>query len=332
MAGGTALTNFAVLVAITDAGLQASAKADGSDILFTAADGLSKLNHEIQQYTGDSSKPGERAVAFGGHQYGHLHVLRNPAAASQQNPGGVWDAGYKGVWHLPSATTSERQRFDDQRESRDGGQQSGAGGGGVGRRRLVLRGRQPDDPVNATVGISGNTINAKRGIRPNAQSAQALFGWGNEGGQFAGMWYNFRGTGVFSVEYGNTQPAFTTNNVSAGVWHYVVLTKTVGAVNTTTKIYIDGVDQGAMSSSSASTTVSIADGRMQIGRWGTPITAAPRSTKCAYPIPPGRRAGSQRNTTTRMRPGIFSPWARRRATKTAETAGRHIEEKLWTCI
>jgi hypothetical protein len=123
---------------------------------------------------------------------------------------------------------------------------------------------------NATVGISGNTTYTLSGwIRPNAQSAQALFGWGNEGGQFAGMWYNLRGTGVFSVEYGNTQPVFTTNNVSAGVWHYVVLTKTVGAVNTTTKIYIDGVDQGAMSTSSASTTVSIADGRMQIGRWGS---------------------------------------------------------------
>jgi hypothetical protein len=28
----------------------------------------------------------------------------NAAAANQQNPAGVWDSSYKGVWHLPNGT------------------------------------------------------------------------------------------------------------------------------------------------------------------------------------------------------------------------------------
>ena len=96
-----------------------------------------------------------------------------------------------------------------------------------------------------------------------------MFGWGNEGGQFAGMWYNLRETGVFRWSSATASRLTRRITFRAGVWHYVVLTKTVGAANLTTKIYIDGVDEGAMNGSSTSATISIADGRMQIGRWGS---------------------------------------------------------------
>ena len=29
----------------------------------------------------------------------------NGSAANQQNPTGVWDSNYEGVWHLPNGTT-----------------------------------------------------------------------------------------------------------------------------------------------------------------------------------------------------------------------------------
>ena len=29
----------------------------------------------------------------------------NGAAANQQNPAGVWDSNYEGVWHFPNGTT-----------------------------------------------------------------------------------------------------------------------------------------------------------------------------------------------------------------------------------
>src|SRR4051794_31445295 len=170
----------------------------------------------------------------------------NAAAVSQQNAAGVWDINYKGVWHLANGSTLGTN--DSTVNGNHGvavnnpAAVAGPLGGGA-----SFTGSSQMIQSTSNVGIGGNTNYTLSGwIKPNAQSQQGLFGWGSENGQFAGMWYNVRGTGVFSVEYGNSQPAYVANNVAAGVWHYVTFTKTPGAANGTTKIYIDGVDQGAM--------------------------------------------------------------------------------------
>jgi hypothetical protein len=104
-----ALTNFPVLVSITDLNLQAVAKADGSDIVFTAADGISKLNHEIESYNSATGAlvawvnvPSVSATV----DTGLYLYYGNAAATNQQNAAGVWDANYKGVWHLQNAVSS----------------------------------------------------------------------------------------------------------------------------------------------------------------------------------------------------------------------------------
>jgi hypothetical protein len=54
VSGSSNLTNFPVLVSVTDANLKTVAnggfvgKSDGSDILFTLSDGVSKLNHGLE--------------------------------------------------------------------------------------------------------------------------------------------------------------------------------------------------------------------------------------------------------------------------------------------
>ncbi len=115
VAGAASLTNFPMLFAVTDPNLKTAtnggsvAKADGSDILFTAADGVTKLDHEMQQYnaaTGQvvawvripSLSPTEDTVVYV--YYG------NASAAEQQNKAGVWSNGYKGVWHLAENAAS----------------------------------------------------------------------------------------------------------------------------------------------------------------------------------------------------------------------------------
>lgn len=106
VSGATNLVDFPVLVSLTDANLRLAAKTDGSDILFTAADGVTRLNYEIEQYssaTGQltawvsvpSLSPSANTVLYV--YYG------NPDATSQQNGTGVWDANYKGVWHLTNS-------------------------------------------------------------------------------------------------------------------------------------------------------------------------------------------------------------------------------------
>jgi hypothetical protein len=114
VSGASNLTNFPMLFSVTNASFMTVAnggnvgKSDGSDILFTASDGLTKLNHELEYYnpsTGQviawvqipSLSPTANTV---------IYVYDgNPSAANQQNPTAVWDSNYKGVWHFSNGTT-----------------------------------------------------------------------------------------------------------------------------------------------------------------------------------------------------------------------------------
>lgn len=87
--GGSNLTNFPLLISVTDSNLAAAAQSSGNDILFTASDGVTKLSHEIETYTSSigllnawvsvpSISPTTNTVIY--MYYG------NSSASSQQNP------------------------------------------------------------------------------------------------------------------------------------------------------------------------------------------------------------------------------------------------------
>ena len=114
VAGTTNLANFPVLVSVTDPNLATVAnggnvgRSDGGDILFTASDGATQLAYEMESYNGSTGQviawvdvptlsPTADTVLY--LYYG------NPAASNQQNPAGVWNSNYEGVWHLPNGTT-----------------------------------------------------------------------------------------------------------------------------------------------------------------------------------------------------------------------------------
>jgi hypothetical protein len=87
--------------------LKTTAKADGSDIVFTAGDMVTKLNHELEQYNSGTGQvvAWVNVPAVSPVTDTVLYVYYgNPSAANQQNAAGVWDANYKGVWHLKEAT------------------------------------------------------------------------------------------------------------------------------------------------------------------------------------------------------------------------------------
>ena len=114
VSGAGNLTNFPMLFSVTDPNLKTVAnggsvgKSDGTDIVFTASDGVTKLNHELELYNASTgqviawvqlpslSSSADTAVYV---YYG------NAAAADQQNKTGVWDSNYKLVWHLANGTT-----------------------------------------------------------------------------------------------------------------------------------------------------------------------------------------------------------------------------------
>ena len=89
---GAPLTDFSLLVDIADADLQFKALSDGSDILFTGDDGITKLDHEIENY---ESATGNlivwvRIPNLASTTNTVLYMYYgNPAAIDQANPAGV---------------------------------------------------------------------------------------------------------------------------------------------------------------------------------------------------------------------------------------------------
>lgn len=96
------LTDFPVTIHLTDPDLAASAQTHGDDILFTASDGTTKLDHEIESF---NSSTGE----LWAHVKTNLSATEdtkiyiyygNSGASNQENVADVWSNGYEAVYHL----------------------------------------------------------------------------------------------------------------------------------------------------------------------------------------------------------------------------------------
>jgi hypothetical protein len=102
------LTNFPILINITNSALQQYAQTNGNDILFTSADGTNKLSHEIESYTSSNgllvawvNVPILSSVADT-----NLYLYYgNSSATNQQNVAATWDSNFKGVWHMNNSFT-----------------------------------------------------------------------------------------------------------------------------------------------------------------------------------------------------------------------------------
>ncbi len=96
------LSNFPILIDITNESIGSYAQIDGDDFVFTTLSGT-VLHHEIERYTSST-----------GHLIAWVNVTDlssiedtilflyygNPTAENQQNPAGVWDSHYMMVQHL----------------------------------------------------------------------------------------------------------------------------------------------------------------------------------------------------------------------------------------
>lgn len=100
------LTNFSILITHDNVrtDLWARATADGHDILFTAADGVTKLAHEIERYDPVATQLCAWVkiplLTYLETNIIYLYYDGRTNKPIQQNPTSVWDAGYIGVWHF----------------------------------------------------------------------------------------------------------------------------------------------------------------------------------------------------------------------------------------
>jgi hypothetical protein len=261
VSGAASLANFPVLISLTDADLKTTAKTDGSDILFTAADGLTKLNHEIELYTSATGQlvawvsvpalsPSADTIVY--MYYG------NPSAANQQNAAGVWDSSYKAVLHLGNSTgLSSSDSTSNGNSTVNSGVTAAAGkmgGGGSfnGSAYLALTGIQ-----------LSNTHTVSLWFYDTAAAGSSRGLWGNSTGYANGAQYNaYPGYNTIGID----KTGITTNSAHAylpGAWHHLVLSNNAG----TATLYVDGKADGLVVKTTPGYLLSYL-GRNQYGYWG----------------------------------------------------------------
>lgn len=108
--GAGFLSDFPLLISIvSDNDLKAQAQASGQDILFTSADGTTKLSHEIEAYDSATGKltAWVKVPTLSATSDTVLFMyFGNASAADQQDAAGTWSAGYDSVFHMGSTTGS----------------------------------------------------------------------------------------------------------------------------------------------------------------------------------------------------------------------------------
>lgn len=110
VAGAADLVNFPALINITsDLDLRTVANsghvenASGFDIIFTAADGVTKLDHQLEKYTASTGEfvGWVRIPNLSTSLTTYIYMYYgNTAIATNQSLNSTWNSGYKGVWHL----------------------------------------------------------------------------------------------------------------------------------------------------------------------------------------------------------------------------------------
>ena len=119
------LTNFPVLINITDTDLRDNALPNGSDIAFVlASDNAIQFKHEIEKYVGAT---GELVAWVNCTSLPHDSDLvinmyyGNAGASNQTDAENVWDSNYMAVWHMNSLLDSTSNNIDLTNDGADSG-------------------------------------------------------------------------------------------------------------------------------------------------------------------------------------------------------------------
>jgi hypothetical protein len=240
------------------------AKPDGSDILFTASDGATKLSHEIETYNPSTGQliawvsaptlsPSVNTVLY--MYYG------NASAANQQNPMGVWDSNYEGVWHLANGTTLSGNDSTSNANNAVSLNGTSAGAGEI-------------DGAASLNGTS-NYIEVSNSSSLNGWSQQTISLWmkGQSESTYTRLiekgandeWTLIFNNQALSLQnLGSNSVAITTSTaVANNAWHKIDVT--MDNNSKALAIYVDGVlNVSGTSASSASTT----NNNLYIGEYG----------------------------------------------------------------
>jgi hypothetical protein len=252
------LSNFPVLISMTDPDLKKAGKTDGSDILFRDSSG-NKLNHELERFdptTGQLVAWVQIPQLSATSDTSFYVYYGNPSATDQQNIAGAWDSGFQAVLHLadsPSAATFKDSTGKGIWTSSVNSLSAGAGqiggalnfGGKLVGPDIAAVNAAPQLTYSAWINPATLTgmmsIISKSSTGPNTvQLGMGGQGYGGtKNGSLVGM-LNNNPTGYGTQAYGYTGPV-----LSVGAWTYVTMVFDGGQNGNAgrLKIYMNGAPQ-----------------------------------------------------------------------------------------
>jgi len=163
---GGALTDFPLLVRLTDSQLQSAAAANGSDIYFTAADKTTLLDFEIESYVSSTGAltAWVRMPTLSAGSDAVLYLGYDDGKPNRSNAMSVWSV-YRHVWHLAQDPSAGNAAIKDATQRADGTAQ-----GGMSLSALVaavagngLNFDGTDDEIAFTNDVSGNGASTMSG-------------------------------------------------------------------------------------------------------------------------------------------------------------------------
>jgi len=263
LGGSGTLSDFRWLVSRVDAQLQADARADGNDILFCDTDGVTKLDHELISYDNVTGTilalvriP---TVADASQDYTVWMYFDNAAAAAQENPDGVWK-------DAPSKPAVAAYHFENDVLDSSGNSFDLTNDGSVDVAGKVGRGRTLDgvaDSMSAT-GADFSTVEQDTSFsilafaKPGASAErQQIFYKGNTGEENLCLFINEVGHAVIMVYRATIFEYYAegATNLKDVAWHRIIGVRD----GTDFRIYVDGVDDTAVTSLGPTTQQTVED-------------------------------------------------------------------------
>lgn len=250
------LSNYPMLVDVSDTALAAKAQDDGDDIVFTAGDGTTQLDHEIESFNGSSGSistwvkvPQVNASAPDTTIYLYYN---NSGVGNQENPAGVWTNGYQSVWHLNESPGDGVANHEDSTSTDNTGSPENFEDGGSGSTDAAGQIDGADDFAGDDDYVS--TTNELATLRSTATfsvwvkttqtgdntmwQAPGLSGIEESGGGDDVFWGWINASGHIGVMAANTPGAMSTTPINDDSWHYVTLTR--DSPSGEVEVYVDG--------------------------------------------------------------------------------------------
>ncbi|EMR73342.1 protein of unknown function (DUF2341) [Thermoplasmatales archaeon SCGC AB-539-N05] len=246
------LTNFPILVNLTDANLSSKAQSDGDDIVFTNSTGT-KLNHEIENYTSGTGTlvAWVNVTSLSSTSDTEIYMYYgNSTCSSQQNAADTWDSGYAMVHHLNEKPANDvAGHLDSTSNDNDGTPKNFGGTGGTTTDGVgIVAGCDhfdgSNDYVNTPYYHDNGVGTISLWVYRETSGGYDLFAGHHDGNNrrfLAGVWTG--GTAAW-YGFGDSYKTTESHGMTTGVWYQVVLT----GDGSNAKYYVNNSVVGTLSS------------------------------------------------------------------------------------